>query len=75
MTDGPALISLVATGLAAIGIASAAGLKVWTGWLELKRLELGEEGGDRRRPRPRGELGVLRERVRRLEAIATGIDP
>ena len=56
--------------------ASLAGLKAWNGWLELKRFELTHSTGDRTLP-PAGnriEVADLRERVRKLEAIAAGID-
>ncbi len=56
--------------------ASLAGLKAWNGWLELKKMELTHEAGDRGLPPATGriELADLRERVRKLEAIAAGID-
>jgi hypothetical protein len=73
MTDSASLVALSGSGLFAVGLASAALLKAWHGWLELRRTELdarrrgalGSGGG-------RGELSELRERVRRLEAIASG---
>jgi hypothetical protein len=56
--------------------ASLAGLKAWNGWLELKKMELTQAAGDRTLPPASGriELADLRERVRKLEAIAAGID-
>ena len=61
-----------------IGLAGAslAGLKAWSGWLELKKMELAQTRGDRGLPPAGGriELADLRERVRKLEAIAAGID-
>ena len=61
---------------AGLGLASWAGLKGWQGWLELKRLELSQAAGDRTLPPAGGriEIADLRERVRKLEAIAAGID-
>ena len=61
---------------AGLGLASWAGLKGWQGWLELKRLELTQAAGDRTLPPAGGriEIADLRERVRKLEAIAAGID-
>jgi hypothetical protein len=56
--------------------ASLAGLKAWNGWLELKKMELAQITGDRGLP-PAGnriEMADLRERVRKLEAIAAGIE-
>jgi hypothetical protein len=73
----PLSIGLIAAGvLAALGTAAFAGLKGWNGWLELKRMELTHSVADHGLP-PAGnriELADLRERVRKLEAIAAGID-
>ena len=62
--------------IVALGAASWAALKAWNGWLELKRLELSQAAGDRTLPPASGriEIADLRERVRKLEAIAAGID-
>jgi hypothetical protein len=67
------LAASIILGLAGAGLA---GLKAWNGWLELKRFELTHEAGDRGLPPASGriELADLRERVRKLEAIAAGID-
>ena len=67
---------LAASILVALAAASWAGLKAWNGWLELKRFELTQAAGDRTLPPASGriELADLRERVRKLEAIAAGID-
>ena len=63
--------------LASLGFASVASilmvaLKMWQGWLDLKRAEL-----DHRAPRrgeERGEIAELRARVKQLEAIAACVD-
>ncbi|MEP7131234.1 MAG: hypothetical protein ABI770_08915 [Sphingomicrobium sp.] len=62
--------------LAGLAAASWAGLKAWNGWLELKRFELTHDAADRGLPPASGriEIADLRERVRKLEAIAAGID-
>ena len=73
----PVTILMVGTSaLAALGLSCWAGLKAWNGWLELKRLELGHGAAERRLPPATGriEIADLRERVRKLEAIAAGID-
>ncbi len=59
-----------------LGAAGWAGLKAWNGWLDLKRFELTHDSADRTLPPATGriELADLRERVRKLEAIAAGID-
>jgi hypothetical protein len=67
---------LAASVLVGLGAASWAGLKAWNGWLELKKMELAHNTGDRGLPPATGriEMADLRERVRKLEAIAAGID-
>lgn len=73
----PITIGVLAASLI-LGLAGAslAGLKAWNGWLELKRFELTHEAGERGLPPATGriEMADLRERVRKLEAIAAGID-
>jgi len=73
----PLTIGLLAGALfAGLGAASVAALKGWQGWLELKRFELTHNSADRTLP-PAGnriEMADLRERIRKLEAIAAGID-
>ena len=67
---------LAASVLVALGLASWAALKGWQGWLDLKRYELSHLAGDRTLP-PAGnriEIADLKERIRKLEAIAAGID-
>jgi hypothetical protein len=54
----------------AVALVSAAGLRAWRQWLEVKRLEIAGHGA----AGPRDELGELRRRVRRLEALASGIE-
>ena len=62
--------------IAGLGGASVAGLKAWNGWLELKKMELTQVAGERGLPPAGGriEMADLKERVRKLEAIAAGID-
>jgi hypothetical protein len=57
-------------------LASLVGLKGWQAWLDYKRLELASQAGDHGLPPAGGriELADLKERVRKLEAIAAGID-
>ena len=67
---------LAASILIGLGAASWAALKAWNGWLELKHFELTHDSADRTLPPASGriELADLKERVRKLEAIAAGID-
>ena len=73
----PITIGVLASSiLVSLGVASWAGLKAWSGWLEFKKMELTQAVGDRGLPPASGriEMADLRERVRKLEAIAAGID-
>lgn len=67
-----------AAGLAALVIASRAALRGWSGWLEIRRLEIESrrDAGGQGAPSAgsRIELADLKERVRKLEAIAAGVD-
>ena len=73
----PITIAVLSTSII-LGLAgaSAAALRAWSGWLELKKMELAQISGDRGLPPAMGriEIADLRERVRKLEAIAAGID-
>jgi len=64
--------------LAGIGIVTAGALRGWKGWLELKRLELQARHAGETLPvantASRIELADLKERIRKLEAIAAGVD-
>jgi len=77
MSDPITTITLASSALAGLSIATFAGLRGWQGWLEIKRLEL----AGARRGEPRGQAGDmievadLKERVRKLESIASCIDP
>ncbi|MGN6057827.1 MAG: hypothetical protein ACTHOI_04510 [Sphingomicrobium sp.] len=76
MMDPLTIGVLSASVIAGLGGASIAGLKAWNGWLELKKMELTQVAGDRGLPPATGriEMADLKERVRKLEAIAAGID-
>jgi hypothetical protein len=67
------LSASIIVGLAGAGLA---GLRAWSGWLELKKMELAQVAGERGLPPATGriEIADLKERVRKLEAIAAGID-
>jgi hypothetical protein len=57
-------------------VALLAGLKGWQGWLDLKRLELagGHNHQGRSPAMERIEIADLKERIRKLEAIASCVD-
>lgn len=77
--------TLVTTGASLIGliVIAAALLRGWQGWLDLKRQELDRTAPSRQTaPAEEGsgigtariELADLRERIRKLEAIASGVE-
>jgi hypothetical protein len=74
--DAPSLVTIASAGIVGFGIVSTAMLRGWAGWLEVKRLEI--QRGRQRVPSSRsavaGEIQGLKERVRKLEAIASGVD-
>jgi hypothetical protein len=75
MNDPITLVALASSGLLALTIAAFAALRGWQGWLDLKRLEL---AGLRQEPKSpameRIEMADLKERIRKLEAIASCVD-
>lgn len=72
MSETLGWIITAAASLSALAITLLAALKGWHGWLELKRLELSGRG--RAPAGDRIELADLKERVRKLEAIAACVD-
>ena len=72
-------IVIAAAALVGLVIVAAALLRGWQGWLALKRQELEAHAAP---PSDRGstmgaariELSDLKERIRKLEAIASGVD-
>ena len=72
---------IAACALLGLAVVSATVLTGWQGWLALKSRELelrrvgrGEIDAGSREGAARIELADLKERVRRLEAIASGVD-
>ena len=82
MTDPLFYTGMSAMALAATIIVSIVALKGWRDWISLKREELqfgtqnGFNTGDAPTPstHSRIEVADLKERVRKLEAIAAGVD-
>jgi hypothetical protein len=77
MSDVDLYVTLAVSGLAGLGMVVAAGLAGWRDWMALKRREL-DARVDTVAPAPnaggRIEIADLRERIRKLEAIAAGVD-
>ncbi len=77
MQDPSALITVAGTAVAGLSLTSVAALKGWQQWLDLRRLET-DVGGRKPASRPSSsfkDVADLRARIRRLEAIADGIEP
>jgi hypothetical protein len=72
VTDATApLLTFALASVAALALLSLAALRAWHGWLDLRRAALAA----RQAPSPAGlDVAALRQRVRRLEAIASGLD-
>ncbi len=69
------IVTLASSGLIGLTITAFASLKGWQGWLELKRLELSRGRQDPRSPAmDMIDMADLKERVRKLEAIASCVD-
>ena len=71
MTDPAAMLVIAAAASAGLAVTTLAAFRGWNQWLALKRLEaergMARSGG-------RSEIAELRRRVRKLEAIASGIE-
>ena len=76
------IIIIAAASLAGLSIVALALLRAWFGWLSLKREELdqrprlpdAETRGGSSVGAARIEIADLKERIRKLEAIASGVD-
>ena len=76
MTEPMIVMALAGAALAGLAMASLALLKGWRDWIDLKRMEIAGRPSDPAAPSPtsRIELADLKERVRKLEGIAAGVD-
>lgn len=77
-TDPGFYLTMAAAALAGLAMLTAAALNGWRGWLQLKQQQLVHD-------EPRGapavptasariEIADLKERIRKLEAIAAGVE-
>jgi hypothetical protein len=79
MTDPTLAITLATSALAGLAMLTYATLTGWRDWIALKRQELQGYPSDRSAPAlpnasARIEIADLKERIRKLEAIAAGVD-
>lgn len=76
MTDPYVTLTVSAASLAGLGMVTSAGLAGWRGWLQLKRTELDQVRTPQVGPgaATRIEMADLKERIKKLEAIAAGVD-
>ena len=83
MTDPNLYFTMAGASLAGLGMVCMAALAGWRGWLSLKERELStfadHGGGHTDGPTlpnasARIEIADLKERIRKLEAIASGVD-
>ena len=80
MADSIFWLTISGASLLGLGVVAWTGLSGWRGWLELERLRLERlSGGNIERasgpsPAARIEIADLKERIRKLEAIASGVD-
>lgn len=77
------ILILSATALAITAMLCLAATRAWRGWLALRRLELdralvakrtGDDGEGEGDVGLRIELAAVRERLKKLEAIASGVE-
>lgn len=79
MTDPTIYVTMAAAALAGLAIVTFTALAGWRGWLALKQQELAHIGDTTHAPMlpsasSRIEIADLKERIRKLEAIAAGVD-
>lgn len=77
MFDPAFYLIIASAALAGLAMLVFAGLAGFRGWLDLKRQQIAREGGgDGGVPSAgaRIEIADLRERIRKLEAIAAGVE-
>jgi len=77
-TDPTFYVTIAVACLAGLGMVTSATLSGWRGWLALKHQELTHRAPSAEPAAPsaatRIELADLKERIRKLEAIAAGVD-
>lgn len=79
MTDPVMWMTIAGASLIGLSVIAFVALNGWRGWLELERMKIERRSGvsdpiTSPSPAARIELADLKERIRKLEAIAAGVD-
>lgn len=78
MSDPSFYLTMASAALAGLAMLIGAGLSGWRGWLQFKQHQLAAEHELRTPGAPSTtasiEIADLKERIRKLEAIAAGVD-
>ena len=77
MMGADSILAIGIIALTALVITSIVAMKCWQGWLEIRKLEIAHSGHPETASQLTGgriEIADLKERVRKLEQIASGID-
>ncbi len=70
----PLYLALSITTLTGLTILALVSLKAFRAWIELKQLELNQRMPSAPSTSQRIDVADLKERIRKLEAIASGVD-
>jgi hypothetical protein len=70
----PLYLALSLTTVVGVTILALIGLKAFRAWLQLKQLELDHRNPSAPSTAQRIDVADLKERIRKLEAIASGVD-
>ena len=77
MIDANLYLTLATASLAGLAMVTTAGLSGWCSWLALKHSELDQAHGSTASAPTAGariEIADLKERIKKLEVIAAGVD-
>jgi hypothetical protein len=70
----PMYLALSLTTVAGLTVLALIGLKAFRAWIDLKQLEIGHRNPTSPSTAQRIDVADLKERIRKLEAIASGVD-
>lgn len=70
----PLYLALSLTTVMGLTILSLIGLRAFRAWLDLKQMELSHRSPNAPSTAQRIDVADLKERIRKLEAIASGVD-